>query len=169
MTAKQYSPAELSAMLDDALTKFQSKRLDEPPREELLHYGDEDRWIPYLKPEYQLFPDKSRALLGKGGYGAAYRVKSTKNPNEPVRVVKVVVKRRVSTNALQIQHCVVELAVTGLLSSPYLNHRTGLFHNDTHMFIILELCGGPRPNVLTRVSHVIANKKPSRITEIESV
>jgi serine/threonine protein kinase len=37
------------------------------------------------------------------------------------------------------------------------------------MFIMLELCAGPTPDVLTRIAHLIANRKPSRIPEIESI
>jgi serine/threonine protein kinase len=167
--AKQFSPAELRAMLDDALNKFQSVRLPEAPQSELMKYSDEERWIPCLAPEYRLYPDKDRALLGRGGYGAAYKTQNVKNPNAPLCVVKVIVKQRVCTNALQIQHMCAELAVSGLVHNQHLNHRLGLFHNDTHMFIMLELCAGPRPDVLTRIAHVIANRKPSRIPEIEAI
>lgn len=163
------SPKQLTDLLDDALFKFKSVSLPEPPREVALKYREEDRWIPYLAPVYTLYPDAERALLGKGGYGAAYKVKSTQNPNEPARVVKVIVKARVCTNPLQIQHMCAELAVSGLINHPNLNHRTGLYHTPTHMFIMLEMCGGPRPDVLTRVAHIIANRKPSRIPEIEAI
>ena len=111
-------------MLDDALRKFQSTKLADPSPGEAAKFREDDRWIPSLATEYVLFPDAERALLGKGGYGAAYKVKSVKHPKEPVRVVKVIVKNRVISNALQIQHMCAELAVSGLINDSHLNHRS---------------------------------------------
>lgn len=165
----QLTASELRDLLEDALVKFGAVRLPEPSREELARFDIESRWIPYLKNEYRLYPDAQRAFLGKGGYGSAYKVKSVKNPKEPLQVVKVLIKERIRTRADQIQHFCAELGVTGFIDHPNLNHRTALFHNDTHVFFLLELCAGPRPNVLTRIAHIIAYRRPHLIPQIEQI
>lgn len=167
----QRQPLEGAALLQDALTKFKSVTLPRPSSNDLALFNTDYKWIAYLKPEYTLFPEAGnpdRALLGKGGFGSAYRVKSAKNPSEPVRVVKVLQKRFLRS-AAEIQHLCSELAVAGFIHHDNLNHRTGLYDNDTHIFIILELCAGPRPDVLTRIAHVIARRRPDRIPQIEEI
>lgn len=154
--------------LDLALAKFKSVYLPEPSAEEFAKYKDEDQWIPYLSSVYTLHPDRTKALLGEGSYGAAYKVKSAANPREPLRVAKVIIKSRVC-KPTQVQHVCAELAVTGALNHPRLNRRVGLFHTPFHMFIILELCAGPRPDVLTRIAHIIAYRKPHRLAEVDAI
>src|SRR3989338_1256048 len=105
-------PLEGAALLQDALTKFKTITLPKPSDKELALFNADYKWIAYLKPEYTLFPEADnpdRSLLGKGGFGAAYRVKSTKNTSEPVRVVKVLQKKFLTSTA-EIQHLSSELA-----------------------------------------------------------
>jgi serine/threonine protein kinase len=84
-------------------------------------------------------------------------------------VAKAIIKDRISRNESQLQHLCAELAVTGLMDHHNLNRRTDLLHNGTHVFIVLELCEGPRPSVLTRVAHIMARSPvQGKISGIDS-
>lgn len=114
--------------------------------------------------------------LGQGTFGCAFAVRQRRpdgraNEEEPVQVLKEILKTRVSSSEASVQHVCAELAVTGLVAPghPFLNKRTGLYHDETKIYILLEMCGGPRPDVVTRVAHVIAKRKPSRLPEFDDI
>ena len=122
-----------------------------------------------ITEKYTYYPDAVRGKLGSGSYGAAYRVKSVSNPDEPLRVAKVIRKDRITVNPTQIYHMCAELAVSRLMQHPYLNRQVGLYQNPQFVFVILELCEGPKPDPLTRLAHLFAHFKPSRLPEVDSI
>ena len=122
-----------------------------------------------ITAKFAYHPDYAGARLGSGSYGDAYRMRELDaqgNPTGPIRVVKQIPKARVTKNSLQIQHLCAELAVTGLMEHKYLNRRTNLLHSHTHVFLVLELCEAPVPDVQTRLAHLFATYHPARIGEI---
>jgi serine/threonine protein kinase len=120
-----------------------------------------------ITDHYQYYPSLPLSRLGEGSYGAAYRMKSTTNDKEPLRVVKVIPKDRVSKHLLQIQHLASELAVSMVIRHANINHRVGLFHNDTTIFIPMELVEGKEPDLATRLYFLFAKYgSKSRIAEV---
>jgi serine/threonine protein kinase len=120
-----------------------------------------------ITDRYQYYPSLSLARLGEGSYGSAYRMKSMGDDAEPIRVVKVIPKERVTRHLLQIQHLASELAVSTVLRHPNINHRIGLFHNDSTIFIPMELVEGREPDLATRLYFIFAKHGPkSRIADV---
>ena len=146
-------PTPFLGALNHALDQFKAIRIDN------------------LNDRYVKWPSEEQSKLGSGSYGEAFRVRhvDADQTREPERVAKVIPKARIARNSTQVQHLCAELAVSGILTHPYLNRRTGLFHNDTHIFVILELCGGPRPDLVTRIAHLFAYRRPSRFPELDDI
>lgn len=120
-----------------------------------------------ITDHYQYYPSLPASRLGEGSYGAAYRMKSSTNDKEPLRVVKVIPKDRVSKHLLQIQHLASELAVSMVIRHANINHRVGLLHNDTTIFIPMELVEGKEPDLATRLYCLFAKYGPkSRIADV---
>ena len=121
------------AQLNEALNKFGAVQVND------------------ITDRYAYHPDYVSSRLGAGSYGEAFRMRSAeKDSKEPLRVVKVIPKARVSKNALQIQHLAAELAVTKFFTHTHLNKRVGLFQNSTNIYLVLEYVGGPTPDAKTR-------------------
>lgn len=148
MAASMRAQMELMEKLNRCLDRFQGKKVQD------------------ITEEYSYYPTLSQSKLGEGSYGAAYRMKSVKSVNEPVRVVKVVPKDRITRHLLQIHHLCAELAVTQLLHHPRLNRRVGLFHNSTSIFMVLELVEGKQPDLATRLYHIFAHHAKNRIPDV---
>jgi serine/threonine protein kinase len=135
---------------------------------ECLHRFKAER-VSDITDKYAYYPDFAASRLGSGSYGEAFRVRSVANAAEPHRVVKVIPKARVSRTSLQVQHLCGELAVTTIFDHKNLNKRTALYHNETHLFIVLELCAGTQPSLRTRLAHVFALNHPRRIADIDAI
>jgi len=121
-----------------------------------------------ITDKYAYHPDYVTARLGAGSYGEAFRMRSVSNDKEPLRVVKVIPKARVSKNALQIQHLAAELAVTKFFTHNNLNKRVGLYMNTANVYIVLEYVGGATPDAKTRLLHLFASVHPRRIADFEA-
>lgn len=123
-----------------------------------------------ITEHYQYHPSLALARLGEGSYGAAYRMKSVSNEHEPLRVMKVIPKERVSRHLLQIQHLASELAVSTVMRHPNINHRVGLFYNDHTIFIPMELVEGKEPDLATRLYCLFAKHgQKSRIADVPTL
>ena len=145
------TPEELLDRLNRCLDHFKAQRVED------------------LTDVYAYHPDIRRARLGSGAFGETFVVKSVKDPKEYLRVAKCIPKARISKTALQIQHICAEIAVTTKMYSPFLNHAVGLYHNDSHLYLILEMCDGPTPPLRTRLYHLFARYAPPRIPEVEGI
>jgi serine/threonine protein kinase len=136
--------------LNEALTKFKAVTVND------------------ITDKYTYHPDYVSSRLGAGSYGEAFRMRAVADNHEPLRVVKVIPKARVSKNALQIQHLAAELAVTGFFSHPNLNKRVGLYHNNTNVYLVLELVEGSRPSARSRLLHLFATTNPPRLADFDA-
>jgi hypothetical protein len=122
-----------------------------------------------ITDKYAYYPNRAASGLGSGGFGEAFRVRSVANAAEPHRVVKVIPKARVSGHPKQVQHLCGELAATTVFDHKNLNKRIALYHNETHVFLVLELFAKTSPSLHTRLAHVFARNHPRRIAEIDAI
>jgi serine/threonine protein kinase len=115
--------------------------------------------------------------LGAGAFGTTYKVRAllpdgrTVDNTAPVCVMKHIEKARVSKNEASVQHLAAELAVTGHIAPgcEYLNKRLGLYHDEHSIYMLLELCSGPRPDVASRVAHIIAKRRPASLPDFDAI
>ena len=142
------TPVELLAKLDRCLIKFDA------------HPGDKCDFYTY-------HPDEQSALLGKGAYGAAYRMKSKSTGK--IVIVKEIAKSRVTRDPVQVQHLGVEIAVTRMVQHPILNHCVDLIHNDQTVFIVLEACDSSKGDLSTRLYFLMAKYYPARIGDVPRI
>jgi serine/threonine protein kinase len=154
-----------------------------------LDSAEDMRWmIDLAKTPYRLYPPRpDRAKLGEGGFSTAYVVQDTRRgsgsknasggsvdfspdaPHGPLFCVKIIRKATITGHRRSVAHLAAELAVALFVSprSQHLNKALALFHSDTHVFIILELLRpDKKPDVLTRIAHIVVSYAPSKIPEI---
>jgi serine/threonine protein kinase len=122
-----------------------------------------------IREVYNYHPTKDTSFLGSGGYGRTYMMKSRAMPGEPERAVKIIPKATIVGSDSSIQHICVELCVATRVQHPNLNRAVAAYHSDSHLYIVLEMCAGPTPDIRTRLYHLFARHKPSRIPEVEAL
>ena len=142
------TPAELLDKLNRCLTKFDARTGDKCD-------------------DYTYWPNEREALLGKGAYGSAFRMKS--KATGKLVVVKDIAKSRVTRDAVQVQHLGVEIAVTRMVQHPTLNHCVDLIHNADTIFLVLESCDSSRGDLSTRLYFLMAKYYPARIGDVPRI
>ena len=136
------------ANLNRYLTKFGAEPVT--AIEVKYRYVDSGRPEPRTKPAGydNLSVAQKSSYIGSGAFGSVFLMRKKENADgisDPIRVVKVLSKKRVADCARHIYQLCVELAVSKLIekkqsnngeietrevtpSCPYVNRRVGLYH-----------------------------------------